>query len=143
YDLVGISIRRTGLQKFIGTALLSGYVAMMLTGIFMISFRQQVLAYDATLHTFFLGFVFSMIFAHGPVILPGVLGISAKPWHKMLYLWLFLLHGSWATRVLADILLDFELRKISGWVTAVAITGYFISMGILTMRSHFRHAKVL
>ncbi len=143
YDLVGISIHRRGLQKFIGTALLSGYFVMMLTGIFMISFRQQALAYDATLHTFFIGFVFSMIFAHGPVILPGVLGISAKPWNRMLYLWLFLLHGSWVTRVAADILLDFELRKISGWVTTVAITGYFISMGILTMRSQFRHAKVL
>ncbi len=143
FDLVAISIRKGGLQKFIGIALLAGYVAMMLTGIFMIASRQQVLAYDATLHTFFLGFVFSMIFAHGPIILPGVLGISAKPWHRILYLWLFLLHSSWMMRVVADVFLDFNLRKMSGWITTLGITGYFVSMGILTMRSQGRHAKEL
>jgi metal-sulfur cluster biosynthetic enzyme len=30
--------------------------------------------YDATLHAFFLGFVFAMIFAHAPIIFPAVLG---------------------------------------------------------------------
>lgn len=32
--------------------------------------------YDAMLHTIFLGFVFSMIFAHAPIILPTITGLS-------------------------------------------------------------------
>ena len=32
--------------------------------------------YDAMLHSIFLGFVFSMIFAHAPIILPTITGLA-------------------------------------------------------------------
>ena len=143
YDIVGISIKKSKLQKFIATALLSGYISMLLAGIFMLAFTSQVMAYDAIVHTFFLGFAFSMIFAHGPVILPGVLGIAAKPWHPVLYIWLFLLHCSWIMRVVADIRVDFELRQASGLVAAACIPAYFLSIATLTITGQTRHAKVL
>ena len=109
----------------------------------MLAFTSEVMAYDAMVHTFFLGFTFSMIFAHGPVILPGVLGIAAKPWHFVLYVWLFLLHSSWITRVAADTVVNFQLRKISGLLSAVSIIGYFLSIVMLTITSQRQHAKVL
>lgn len=142
HDIIGISIKKSGLPKFIATALLSGYISMLLTGVFLIVFTNQVLAYDAILHTFFLGFVFSMIFAHGPVILPGVLGIAVKPYHNVLYLWLFLLHASWITRIAADVLLHFDLRKMSGLLSAVCILGYFATLATLVVKQH-RHAEIL
>lgn len=142
YDLIGITIRKNGLPKFIAVALLAGYVALLLTGIFFITFSNQWLAYDALVHSFFIGFVFSMIFAHGPVILPGVLGIFAKPFHKILYLWLILLHSSWLMRIFADLYVNQMLRKASSIVTVIAIIGYFLSLAILTI-SHQRNAKVL
>ncbi len=142
YDIIGISTRKEGLPRFIAVALLSGYFSMLLTGVFFIILDDQLLAYDIFVHTFFLGFVFSMIFAHGPIILPGVLGISVKPYHKILYGWLLILHISWMARVWADIFLAFDIRKVSGILSALAILGYFATVAILTTLGQ-RHAKVL
>lgn len=141
-DLIGITIRKDGLPQFIAISLLAGYIGLFLTGMFFFTFSNQWLAYDAIVHSFFIGFVFSMIFAHGPIILPGVLGISAKPFHKILYLWLLLLHSSWLIRIFADVYMQLELRKISGMISVTAIAGYFITMAVLTI-SNQRHAKVL
>ncbi len=139
-DIVGISIKKGGLQRFIATSLLCGYVAMLVTGVFLVTLRNAPFGYDIVLHTFFLGFAFSMIFAHGPVILPGVLGISAKPWHPIMYGWLILLHASLATRILADLTFYLEIRKISGWASAVAILGYFATVAALTIKIQRAHA---
>lgn len=143
YDLIGISMGKTGLSRFVAIALLSGYISMLFTGILIVSLDNQPLAYDAVVHTFFVGFVFSMIFAHGPIILPGVLGISAKPYHKILYAWLALLHASWLIRVTADVTLQFEVRKFSGIITSIAVMGYFATIAALAAKTLRRHAKVL
>lgn len=143
FDLIGISIRKSGLTKFVAIALLCGYVSMLFTGIFVFALDNQPMAYDAVVHMFFLGFVSSMIFAHGPIILPGVLGVSIKPYHRILYLWLTLLHLSWLIRATADLYLHFEIRQYSGWITAMAIIGYFATIATLTATSLRRHAKVL
>src|SRR5690606_28414698 len=74
HDIIPVSIRKEGLPRFVAIALICGYIAMMFTGAFFIALNQQPMSYDAIVHTFFLGFVFSMIFAHGPIILPCVLG---------------------------------------------------------------------
>lgn len=143
YDLIGISIKKNGLTKFVAVSLLCGYIAMLLAGVLVLALDNQAMAYDAVVHLFFLGFVFSMIFAHGPIILPGVLGISVKPYHKLLYVWLMMLHASWLMRISADLYLNFEIRKYSGYVTAIAIIGYFATIATLTAISLRRHAKVL
>ncbi len=87
--------------------------------------------YDAVLHSFFIGFVFSMIFAHGPVILPGVLGISIKPYHWILYVPAIILEGSLVIRVVADILSLEEWRRWAGMWNGIAILLFFMAMGVL------------
>lgn len=134
FDVIGITIRKNELPKFVAIALLCGYFALLLTGIFSFSLASQAMGFDAVVHTFFIGFVFSMIFAHGPIILPGILGISVKPFSRQLYGWLFLLHSSWLIRLAADVHIDFEWRRISGIVATVAIFGYFITIAIVTAR---------
>lgn len=141
-DIIGINFRKTGLPKFVATSLLCGYVSLMLSGVFYISLSDQWLTYDAIVHSFFLGFAFSMIFAHGPIILPGVLGISATPFSKVLYVWLITLHTSWLVRVYGDIASQMELRKISGLLSAIAIIGYFITMAVITIRRQ-THVKAV
>lgn len=141
YDLIGITIKKTSLPRYVAVALLGGYIALLLTGILFLTFSNQWLAYDALVHSFFIGFTFSMIFAHGPIILPGVLGISAKPYHKILYLWLFLLHGSWLIRVFSDVVVMMEVRRITGIISVVAILGYFITLSGLTF-IHQRNVKL-
>lgn len=143
YDVIGIAIRKEALPRFSAVALLAGYVALMLTGIFLLALKDQSLAYDAVVHTYFLGFVFSMIFAHGPIILPGVLGSVFKPYHKILYVWLVLLHLSWIIRITGDIMLDLEMRRVSGIVSVFAILCYFATIATLTTSHLRRHAKIL
>jgi hypothetical protein len=143
HDVIGIAIRKKGLPRFSGSSLLAGYIALLLTGILLLALNDQTLAYDAVVHAYFLGFVFSMIFAHGPIILPGVLGSAFKPYHKILYVWLVLLHLSWIIRITADIMPDLELRRVSGIVSVFAILCYFASIATLTISHPRRHAKVL
>jgi hypothetical protein len=141
YDLIAINLKKNSMPKFIALALLAGYISLLLTGIFFFTLGDHWLTYDALVHSFFLGFVFSMIFAHGPMILPGIMGVNTAPFNRILYLWLILLQASWLMRILADVLIELELRKISGLLSAAAILGYFISMAVLTIRSRRRTVK--
>jgi hypothetical protein len=141
-DVIGINIKKSGILKFVAISLCTGYLALLMTGIFFFSLSDQWLTYDAIVHSFFLGFVFSMIFAHGPMILPGIMGISITPFNKILYLWLALLQASWLVRIFSDVLIEMELRKVSGLLSAIAILGYFVTMAIITIKGH-RHARVL
>ncbi|PZR38349.1 MAG: hypothetical protein DI538_09885 [Azospira oryzae] len=135
HDVVALNLKKKDLPRYVGVALLSGYFALLLSGIFLLILPEQPLGYDILVHSFFIGFVFSMIFAHGPIILPGVLGISAKPYHPLFFIWLALLHGSWITRAISDITLDMQLRKYSGLISAIAIICYFLSLAIITIRT--------
>jgi hypothetical protein len=139
-DAIAIGLRKKSLTRFVSISLLLGYTALLVAGIFFISFSDHWLAYDALVHTFFIGFAFSMIFAHGPIILPGVLGISFKPYHKSLYLWLILLHTSWLIRVFADAYSETLWRKYSGLLSAITILGYFATIAFLTVRE--QHGKI-
>ena len=59
--------------------------------------------YDAVLHAVLLGFVFSMIFGHAPIIIPALTKI-AVPFNRRFYLHLALLHVGLAVRVGSDVL---------------------------------------
>lgn len=133
-DLVGISITKTGLTRYVGVALLSGYAWLLFTAVFQIASTNSMFSYDIVVHSFFIGFVLSMIFAHGPIILPGVLGILRKPYSPLLYIALVLLHSSLILRVLGDILLINDFRTWSGVLTALAMLSYFGILATITLK---------
>jgi len=136
YDVIRITLKKEGLTKFTAIALLTGYFALLLDGIFFVIFPATPFAYDALVHTFFIGFIFPMIFAHGPIILPGVLGAAVKPYHRVLYLPLILLTLSVLIRILADAyVIPYHLRMISGWISAGGILLYFATLFTLLIRS--------
>lgn len=136
FDVIRIAMRKEGLVKFTATVLLCGYLALLFEGLLLITLGDTPFAYDMIVHTFFLGFTFSMIFAHGPIILPGVLGLSVKPYHPLLYIPVFILLGSLAMRLMADVsLLPLDYRAFSGWVSMAAILLYFLMMLMFTMRA--------
>lgn len=135
FDVISIGLKKGGLIRFSAVALLGGYCALLLTGAFMISLENAPFAYDIVVHTFFLGFVFSMIFAHGPIILPGVLGIGVRPYHPGLFAPLILLWFSLFIRLSSDLFwIPFEGRLISGWMSALSIFLYFILVITCTIR---------
>jgi hypothetical protein len=141
FDMVAISLKK-GLTRFIGYALMGGYCALMLEGVFLLALPDLPFAYDIIVHTFFLGFVFSMIFAHGPIILPGVLGVSVKPYHPFLYVPLILLVTSVVLRIIAGMnLLAYEFRITSAWITASAMVLYFVTL--VSLLIYARHKKTV
>ena len=81
--------------------------------------------YDAALHAIFVGFVFSMVFGHAPVILPAVLRVRF-PYHPVLYLPLALLHASLAVRV-------FVSTAAGAWGNAAAIALFIATAATLVL----------
>ncbi|MBF6612481.1 MAG: hypothetical protein IVW55_05070 [Chloroflexi bacterium] len=79
-------LRQKGVTRFIAASLLAGYAWLMLAGALGLLFGGVAAGprYDALLHSIFLGFAFSMIFPHAPVILPAVTGL-ALPFRSAFY----------------------------------------------------------
>jgi hypothetical protein len=143
HDVISIAIKKQGLTRFSGMALLVACISLMFTGLFLIILPDVPYAYDAIVHTFFLGFAFSMIFAHGPIILPGVLGFNVKPYHATLYVPLITLILSLCLRIHADLsIVPYSLRLWSGWISVGSILLYFILLITHTLRNA-RHAKLV
>ncbi|MCB0485646.1 MAG: hypothetical protein KDC93_12690 [Cyclobacteriaceae bacterium] len=136
YDVIRLTIKKSGLTRFTGIALSCGYASLLLVGVFLFALGDTAFGYDIIVHTFFLGFIFSMIFAHGPMILPGVLGLTVKPYHPLFYFPLIVLYASLFIRVAADaMLVPFVLRSVSGWISFSGILLYFVLLLINTVRA--------
>ncbi|RME48464.1 MAG: hypothetical protein D6791_03275 [Chloroflexi bacterium] len=122
YDIARRTVRKAGLTRFIAVCLLAGYVWLGVSGVLAL-LQGGVMAgprYDATLHALFLGFVFSMIFGHAPVIFPGVMGVTI-PFRPGFYGHLALLHASLLLRVVGDVAGWLPGRQWGGLLNVVAL----------------------
>ncbi len=128
YDVARRTIRRGGLTRFIAACLLPGYVWLAIGGFLWLWFGGSSVAgpiYDALLHTLFLGFVFSMIFGHAPVIIPAVLRVDV-PYRPIFYGHLLLLHLSLVARVAGDLAQQPVLRRWGGLFNVIAILLFLV-----------------
>jgi len=119
FDLARVTVRQGGLPRYIAVCLLSGYAWLALGG----ALLAAASAYDAALHAIFVGFVFSMVFGHAPVILPAVLRVKL-PYHPVLYAPLALLHASLVVRV-------FISTSAGAWGNAAAIALFIATAAAL------------
>jgi hypothetical protein len=129
YDLAWQSARQSGLPRFMAVSLIAGYLWLAVGGILWVVFAQFFSAgprYDAMLHAIFLGFVFSMIFAHAPIILPTVTGL-ALPFQNVFYLHVGLLHLSLLLRVAGDIGLSLALQQWGGLLNTLSVLLFLIN----------------
>jgi hypothetical protein len=123
YDIARRTIRANGLTRFIAACLLPGYVWLIVGGALWLIYGggySAGLIYDAMLHTIFLGFVFSMIFGHAPIILPAVIGLPMS-YSSIFYGHLILLHASVVLRVVGDLLPWLPGRRWGGLLNEVAL----------------------
>ena len=122
YDIARRTVYRTGLTRYIAVCLLIGYGWLGVGGI--IGLWQGALyagpVYAALLHAFLLGFVFSMIFGHAPIILPAVTGLRLN-YHPIFYGHLLLLHVGLAYRMVANLSLGFVPQQWGGMLNVVAV----------------------
>lgn len=125
FDIARYTVRQAGLPRFIAVSLLSGYVWLGISGSLWILFGGSIagLLYDAMVHTLFLGFVFAMIFAHAPIILPALLG-GAVPYRVDFYAPVALLNLSMIVRLCGDLEGLAALRRWGGLLGAVAVLAF-------------------
>jgi hypothetical protein len=76
--------------------------------------------YAAMLHAFLLGFVFSMIFGHAPIILPAITGLHVN-YSSLFYGHLILLHTALIYRTYGSLTLDLTAQRWGGLLNVVAI----------------------
>jgi hypothetical protein len=122
FDIARRTLRRPGLPRFVALSLLPGYLWLLVAGILWLRYGAPVAgpARDAALHAIFVGFVFSMIFGHAPVIFPGVLRVRI-PFRRVFYVHLALLHAALALRVAGDLAGDETLASRAAVANATAV----------------------
>lgn len=136
FDIARNTVRQHGLVRFIALALLSGYGWLAVAGGLGLAFGNPLAGphYDAILHATFVGFVFSMIFGHAPIIIPAVLGVRV-PFHARFYVHLGLLHASLALRLAGDLFGEEALRRAGSWGNTAAILLFLGSTALAVARA--------
>jgi len=128
-DIARRTVRGRGLTRFIAVCLLSGYVWLAIGGGIILAaggLWPGSASYDAALHALGLGFVFSMVFGHAPIIVPAVLRVNV-PYHPTFYGPLALLHASLVVRVAGDVSGQFAWTRVGGLLNALALAAFILS----------------
>ncbi|HET9578173.1 MAG TPA: hypothetical protein VFP44_10130 [Usitatibacter sp.] len=100
YDLARRTLHTSGFSRFAAVALLAGYVWLAVGGFCWAAAPFLNGLDDLALHAVALGFVFSMIFAHAPIIVP-VVTRARMAYTPFFYVPLALLHASVLWRAVA------------------------------------------
>jgi hypothetical protein len=127
-DVARRTVKTKGLTRFIAICLLSGYGWLAVSGLWILfsgGLDVSGPAYDAALHAVLLGFVFSMVFGHAPIIFPAVLRV-AVPYSSYFYAPLALLHASLAIRLTGDWMASSHWRALGGAFNGVALTAFVL-----------------
>ena len=135
FDLAWHSVRQKGLPRYMALGLIAGYAWLALGAILWLGLAYSFSAgpkYDAILHAIFLGFVFSMIFVHAPIIFPTITGLSL-PFRNSFYLHLGLLHASLLLRVAGDLDASAPLQRWGGLLNSLAVLA-FLANNIIAVK---------
>src|SRR5690606_25170528 len=131
FDMAKVAAWKKAQFRYIGVGLRLGYLWLGTQGLILLLMESHPLFYDLVLHTFFLGFTFSMIWAHAPIIFPTIFGIRETPYHPILWITWAGFQLTLLGRILSGILGEFELRKIFGVANGYLILIQFILMAVV------------
>lgn len=128
HDIARRTVRQKGLTQFTAVCLLVGYFWLLFSGIVGLVYGNQGagVVYDAFLHSVFIGFVFSMIFGHAPIIFPSVLNRPLN-YKSSFYIHLALLHLGLILRVFGDFGNIWDLRLWGGLISTVAVALFVLN----------------
>lgn len=127
FDIARRTVHSAGLSRYMAICLLLGYGWLLVGGIAWIGAAAFALPLrDAALHGVGLGFVFSMMLAHAPVILPAVARVRLT-FGAAYYLPLALLHGSLLLR-LGPGLVDATTLARGALLNAAAIAAFALTI---------------
>ena len=102
HDIARLNYRRQGLAAYTACSVLAGYGWLLASGLQLLAWGLPYSAgphFDRVLHGVFVGFVLSMVIAHGPIIFPAICKLPIR-FSRWFYVPLTLLHLSLAVRCL-------------------------------------------
>lgn len=122
YDIAWRNARLTGLPRFVAICLLGGYAWLAFAGALGIggAFTAGSPFRDSALHALGLGFVFTMVFGHAPIIFPAITRLKI-PYHWVFYLPLLALHASLTLRIAGSFADRFDLRREAALANACTL----------------------
>lgn len=129
YDIARRTVRQQGLTRFVAVCLLAGYAwlasgaALGLLG----AFAPGQAGRDAALHAIFLGFVFSMVIGHAPIIFPAVMRVRI-PYHPLFYLPLAALHLTLAVRLAGGLGAGVDWQQRGAVMNALSLALFVLTM---------------
>lgn len=128
FDIARRTVRAAGLSRYMAVCLLAGYAWLFVAGLAWAGTALGQPWRDAALHALALGFVFSMVLGHAPVILPAVARVKlAFGWP--FYLPLLLLYASLALRFGGG-LSNPQLKAVGAAGNALAIAAFALTLAV-------------
>lgn len=143
FDMAKVAAKKENQFKYIGVGLRVGYLWLVLHGLALCFMELHPLFYDIYLHTFFLGFTFSMIWAHAPIIFPMIMNIKEKPYHPVLWIGWVLFQLTLLGRISSSLFLHSDLRTWFGVANGWSILGMFIMMAVILLVKRIGSKKVI
>ena len=126
FDIARRTISSLGLSRYMAVCLLLGYAWLAVAGLAWIATSLGYAARDVALHALGLGFIFSMMLGHAPVILPALARVKLL-FGGFFYVPLALLHISLALRLFFGPF-DFALLGAGALGNAAAIAFFAATM---------------
>lgn len=131
-ELTLVRLGQTGLHRYLGRHLILAYAWFFIGLVIIITVRESYPLYDAGSHALAIGFVFTMIMAHAPVIAPVIVRGNIVE-EKLAYYPVAILTASVIMRVAGQLLkagnIDIPaLAGLSGVIALVAIIVFFPMM---------------
>lgn len=139
YDIARINIKSQDPHKFRGWALLIGYFWLLIHAIVLILPSRP--SYDIQIHTFFLGFVFNMIFAHFSIILPAILKLTFEINYGLYYVLLIIFQFVLILRFIASIFTP-EVFPLTTFINSLLIVIFFMLNGISFIKHSLKFSTV-
>lgn len=135
-DVAKNLIRASGLPRYSAACMLAGYIWLVVAGLSWVAFGHEDTgySYDITIHTVFLGFVMSMIFAHAPIIVTSVLRVSL-PYHPAMYVPVIALHLGLLTRVTGAVGQNQVIYQIGGVINIAAVLLFILTAVVSAVAS--------
>ncbi|EOZ96816.1 hypothetical protein A33Q_2126 [Indibacter alkaliphilus LW1] len=133
FDMAKVAAKKVGQFRYIGIGLRFGYIWLGLSGLILSFFSHSPFHYDLFVHSFFLGFTFSMIWAHAPIILPVVLNIKEKPYHPILWFGWIVFQMSLIGRIVFSALEIQIGRTMFGLINGYSILAMFALMALIVL----------
>jgi hypothetical protein len=137
FDIARRTARAGGLSQYMALCLLAGYAWLAAAGIAWMVCSAGLPWRDLALHGLGLGFVFSMVLGHAPVILPAVARIKLA-FHWLFYLPLAVLHLSLLWRF-GPGGADFAQRAMAGIWNAGALAIFALTLVFAALRWRRSH----